>query len=536
MALTAGSRLGPYEIVAPIGAGGMGEVYRAKDTRLDRTVAIKVLSGTLSSDAQARERFEREARAISALDHPNICPLYDVGEQDGCAYLVMPCLDGETLANRLAGSALPVDRALRIAIEICDALDRAHRHGIVHRDLKPGNIMLTKSGAKLLDFGLAKRSVAATPAAGIDVTMAPRGGSGPLTEKGTILGTFHYMAPEQVRGEEADARSDIYALGAVIYEMVSGQRPFDAADTATLIAAILDREPRPLTSVAGLPSRLDRAVRVCLEKDPAERWQSARDLLRELKWIADELNQPAAGIGTTAAFRTATSAPGRFGVSRRAWIAGAVIIGLATLGGFAAWAKYGTAPPVSPVGTPVIVMMDSSHPARVYDPATLKAGGTNADDLTDLLRDLPVELVKETSSTSWRREDQLLRESPSIFLVHRSSFYDATLLGEPALDDKYAGLLYPPAADKLEVLLGYIALANPRTRFVVYSRGSWKTEADKLAWVVGMTQRFPKLKGRLVAYKVPLDRATYRNPQTGAEIKAIVQQQLAAFAVESGGR
>ena len=531
MALAAGSRLGPYEIIGVLGAGGMGEVYRAKDTRLDRTVAIKVLPGTLSADAQARERFEREARAISALDHPNICPLYDVGEQDGCAYLVMPCLDGETLASRLGAGALPLDRALRIAIEICGALDRAHRHGIVHRDLKPGNIMLTKSGAKLLDFGLAKRSVAAAPAAGIDVTMAPRGGSGPLTQKGMILGTFHYMAPEQVRGEEADARSDIYALGAVIYEMVSGQRPFDAADTATLIAAILDRDPRPLSAVAGLPSRLDRAVRVCLEKDSSERWQSARDLLRELQWIADELNEPAwPAVPMTA------PAPRGSRISRRAWIAGVTAIALATFGGLAAWATYGTTASAPPIGTPVIVMMDSSHPARVYDPATLKAGGTNADDLTDVLRDLPVELVKETSSTSWRREDQLLRENPSIFLVHRSCFYDATLLGEPALDEKYAGLLYPPAADKLEVLLGYIALASPGTRFVVYSRGSWKTDADKNAWVVGMTQRFPKLKGRLVAYKVPLDRATYRNPQTGAEIKAIVEQQLAALAAGSGGR
>ena len=187
-------------------------------------------------------------------------------------------------------------------------------------------------------------------------------------------------------------------------------------------------------------------------------------------------------------------------------------------------------------GTPVIVMMDSPHPQRVYDPATLKAGGTNADDLTDLLRDLPVELVKETSSTSWRREDQLLRENPSVFLVHRSAFYDATLLGDPALDEKYGGVIYPQAADKLEVLLGYVALGNPRTRFIVYSRGSWKTDADKDAWVLTMTQRFPQLKGRLVAYKVPLDRTTYRHPQTGAEIKAIVEQQLAALAAGTGRR
>ncbi|MCX6552453.1 MAG: serine/threonine-protein kinase, partial [Acidobacteria bacterium] len=463
----------------------------------------------------------------SAPDHPNICSLYDVGEQGGRVYLVMPCLEGTTLAARLSTAALPLDQALRIAIEICDALDRAHRHGIVHRDLKPGNIMLTKAGAKLLDFGLAKRGGVVSPAAEVTLASAavtsPGGGSGPLTAKGTILGTFHYMAPEQLRGEEADGRSDLYALGAVIYEMVSGQRPFDAADTATLIAAILEREPRPLSGATGLPPRLDLAVRACLEKDPADRWQSARDLLRELRWIADESNHPAA-------VRPAAPVPAGRRVSRRAWMVGCAIAAVAALGGVAGWARFGAAPVPSTSGTPVIVMMDSPHPARVYDPATLKAGGTNADDLTDLLRDLPVELVKETSSTSWHREDQVLRENPALILVHRSCFYDATLLGDPALDNRYAGVIYPHAADKLEVLLGYIALGNPRTRFVVYSRGSWATEAVKDAWVSAMTQRFPRLKGRIVAYKVPLDRATFRDPQTGAEIKAIVSNQLATLA------
>jgi len=522
MSLAPGTRLGPYEILSPLGAGGMGEVYRATDTRLDRVVAIKVLPGGLASDPPSRERFEREARAISAIEHPNICPLYDVGEAEGRAYLVMPCLDGETLACRLERGALPLSQALRIAIEIADALDRAHRLGIVHRDLKPGNIMLTKSGARLLDFGLAKRSVSlsARPAGDLTIEAAP-GRTKALTERGTILGTFHYMAPEQLRGEDADARSDIYALGAVIYEMVSGRRPFVATDTATLIAAILERDAAPLAAAEPLPERLDRAVRACLEKHPADRWQSARDLLRELQWIADESSRPATA---------APAAPAIRGFSGRGWLAAAAVAALAVLGAAVIWTVSGRVPAAGPVAAPIVVMMDSTHPARVYDPATLKAGGTNADDLTDLLRDQPAELLKETASTSWRREDQLLKENPSVFLVHRSCFYDATLLGDPVLDDKYAGLLYPPAADKLEVLLGYLALANPRTRFVVYSRGSWKSDADRDAWVGGMTKRFPQLAGRLVAYKVPLDRATFRHPQTGAEIKAIVVRQLAMVA------
>jgi serine/threonine protein kinase len=274
MALAAGARLGPYEILAPLGAGGMGEVYKAKDTRLDRIVAIKILPERLASDLQFRERFDREARTISHLDHPNICALYDVGEQNGTSFLVMQYLEGETLADRLTKGALPLDQALRIAIDVAGALNVAHRAGIVHRDLKPGNIMLTKAGAKLLDFGLAKtgRSVVA----GAGLSMLPTTPPG-LTVQGTILGTFQYMAPEQLEGHEADARTDIFAFGAVTYEMLTGKRAFAGKSQAMLIAAIMSSEPASTAVDQPLvPPALDRIVRKCLAKDPEARWQTAR--------------------------------------------------------------------------------------------------------------------------------------------------------------------------------------------------------------------------------------------------------------------
>ena len=243
MALSPGTRLGPYEITAQIGAGGMGEVYKAKDTRLDRTVAIKVLPTHVASDPQFRERFEREGKAISQLNHPHICTLYDVGRQDLIDFLVMEYLEGETLADRLVKGALPLDQALTIAIQIANALDTAHRAGIVHRDLKPGNVILTRSGgqsaapiAKLLDFGLAKANSPAVGGAGLSMlpTTPPN-----LTAQGTILGTFQYMAPEQLEGQEADARTDIFAFGAVVYEMVTGKKAFEGKSQASLISSIM---------------------------------------------------------------------------------------------------------------------------------------------------------------------------------------------------------------------------------------------------------------------------------------------------------
>jgi serine/threonine-protein kinase len=264
----------------------MGEVYRAKDTRLNRTVAIKVLPSDAAGDTDRRERFEREAKAISALDHPNICALYDVGEHEGTYFLVMPCLEGQTLADRLTKGALPVDQAIKIAIEIATALDAAHRHGIVHRDLKPGNVMLTKTSVKLLDFGLAKLKKAGGPLtySGMQ-TLAGGSTQAPGTGVGTLLGTMPYMSPEQVEGRDVDARSDIFSLGAVLYEMITGQRAFNGSSPASVIGAILKDYPAPMKSLQPLtPAALDFVVAGCLAKDPDERWQSAADVGRQLKW------------------------------------------------------------------------------------------------------------------------------------------------------------------------------------------------------------------------------------------------------------
>ena len=288
MALTAGKRLGPYEIRDQIGAGGMGEVYRATDTRLDRTVAIKVLPEHLADDPQRRERFEREARAVSSLNHPHICTLHDLGEQDGIHYLVMEYVEGHTLQQRLEKGRLPLDQALEYAIQIADALDKAHRQGVVHRDLKPGNIMLTKSGTKLLDFGLAKLKGDSGTVSPLS-QMPTQDPSAPLTAEGTIIGTLQYMAPEQLEGKEADARTDIFAFGAVVYEMVTGKKAFEGASQASLIGAIMNSEPKPMAELETMtPRSFNRLVLQSLAKDPDERWQTSGDVMRELRWIVGE--------------------------------------------------------------------------------------------------------------------------------------------------------------------------------------------------------------------------------------------------------
>jgi Tol biopolymer transport system component len=326
-----GQRIGPYQLASKIGAGGMGEVYKARDTRLERTVAIKVLTAHVADDPHARERFQREARAVAALNHPHICTLHDVGSQDPSTssgqpmdYLVMEYLNGETLAERFAKGPLPLDRALQYAIQIADALDKAHRQGITHRDLKPANVMLTTVGTKLLDFGLAKLRPAA---AGVVGMSAAANVSPSLTGRGTILGTLQYMAPEQLEGKPADARTDIFAFGALLYEMLTGRRAFEGTSQASLISAILSSDPPPIAVLQPLsPPALNRVVKTCLAKDPDERWQSAHDLTSELKWIAESGSQiavAARGVDTQVRSRARSRLFG--------WIAAAVFL-VTTLG------------------------------------------------------------------------------------------------------------------------------------------------------------------------------------------------------------
>ncbi len=289
MPLALGTRLGPYEIVAPLGAGGMGEVYRARDTRLGRDVAVKVLPAHLSENPEARARFEREARVVSGLGHPHICVLHDIGRQDAIDYLVMELVEGESLADRIARGPLATAEVLRLGAETADALDRAHRAGVVHRDLKPSNVMLSKSGVKLMDFGLARESqrsgVLSVTGSGAGAMSQSPTVATPLTTAGAFVGTSQYMSPEQLEGREADARSDLWALGCVLYEMASGRRPFEGSTPASLISSIMKDEPRSLAELATLaPARLDRVIRACLAKDPEQRWQSAHDLALALRW------------------------------------------------------------------------------------------------------------------------------------------------------------------------------------------------------------------------------------------------------------
>jgi serine/threonine protein kinase/Tol biopolymer transport system component len=428
MSLAAGTRLGPYEIVGPLGAGGMGEVYKARDTRLERTVAIKILPAHAASDPEFRARFEREARTISQLNHPHICTLYDVGRDvpqearsteheaparsteheaprtDPVDFLVMEHLDGETLAARLKKAPLPTGQALEIAIEIADALDKAHRRGIVHRDLKPANIMLTATGSKLLDFGLAKPGVMTTSTVETKLATSPPPGpsmplgtqGGPLTARGSILGTFQYMAPEQIEGAEADARTDIWAFGCLLYEMVTGRRAFEGKSQASLIASILEKQPTPIAELQPMtPPALGRIVRTCLEKNPDDRFQTAHDLGLHLEWIVE---------GGSAAGLPAPVVAHRRRRNRLVFLAAALVFGALTAA-IAWWVK--PAPvvtnvvtrfteqlpedlrftragrrviAVSPDGTKLVYVAGNQlHLRKMNEPAAVPIAGTNVD-------------------------------------------------------------------------------------------------------------------------------------------------------------
>ena len=360
--LTPGTLLGHYKIVAQVGAGGMGEVYRAQDPRLDRDVAIKVLPTELSTDEERRARFEREARAISSLSHPHICTLYDIGDYDGAPFLVMEHLEGETLGTRLArahGRGLPLGEALRIGSELAEALDAAHRQGILHRDLKPANVMLTRTGAKLLDFGVAKltgnggRSASAAASSAFTQTDS-------FTDRGTIIGTWPYMAPEQLEGKPADPRTDLWALGCVLYEMVTGARAFSGDSQASLITAIMEAEPPPLRQVQPLtPPALERLVMRCLAKAPEQRWATAHDLADDLRWIAES-----AGVTTEP---QAAGAPERRSRPRALAWAAFVLVALTGLTAAVVWRLRSAAPPPP---TPIVRSLLSVAPAE-----ELNAGG-----------------------------------------------------------------------------------------------------------------------------------------------------------------
>ena len=370
MTMIAGSKLGPYEILSPLGAGGMGEVYRARDTRLGREVAVKVLPQHLSSNAEVRTRFEREAKTVSSLNHPHICTLFDVGREGDTDYLVMELIEGETLASRLLKGALPTPDTLRIGSEIADALDRAHRAGVVHRDLKPGNVMLTKSGAKLMDFGLARASGLANSSSSIGgLTQSPTVAH-PLTAEGTLVGTFQYMSPEQLEGKEADARSDLWAMGCVLYEMATGKRAFEGKSQASLITSIMGSQPAPISQVAPMtPPALNRLVDACLAKDPADRIQSAHDVKLQLSWVAEGGSQ--AGVPKPVGAR-------RRSRERMAWMSAGIAFAIAATAALLAMRPKPMTPAVHAYLQPPRGVIFSSSTDRPLPIAISRDGSTIA--------------------------------------------------------------------------------------------------------------------------------------------------------------
>ena len=515
--LPPGTRFDAFEIQELLGAGGMGEVYRARDTRLDRTVAIKVLVADLVGNPRVRERFEHEARVVARLAHPNICALYDAGAAmvrgGEVQYLVMELLEGDTLKVRLGRGALPVGQAIRFAAQIAGALAAAHSLGVVHRDLKPANVMVTRAGVKLLDFGLAR--LRGLPAGRPTVAGASEE---IFTEHGIILGTLPYLAPEQVRGYEADARADLFALGAVIHEMVTGEPVFTGGTPAELVAAVLEQDPPPIAQ-RGAPPALARLVAACLAKDPGNRAQSAHDVALELE-----------EIGTHVA-RGATATPSVPVVARSprwhlhaAW-ALAVVLSCLILWWLLPSERALKGPIHSVAATnrqPVLVLMDS--PVRVYDARTRADGGTNADDIGEALRGLPVVTHKESTSAMWHREEEIVRQHPDLVIGQLSCLLDAPSAGSSdALDQHLLDL----ARSRLTLVFAYVAASSSHTRFLVHARGDvWPDPQREAAWVREVVARFPVLEGRLFTMKLEGEQASFREPAVGGALRARVEEIL----------
>jgi serine/threonine protein kinase len=497
--LTAGAQFGPYEIVAPIGSGGMGQVWRAHDSRLKRDVAIKFLAPHLARDEQIRRRFDAEATAVAQLAHPNICRIYDVGD----AYLVMELLAGETLADRLARGPLSIEETVRIGAEIATALAAAHERGIVHRDLKPGNVMLTSQGAKLLDFGLAKTSSSAAERAD-----APTQPATPLTREGTVVGTLQYMAPEQLEGDDVDARTDIFSLGVVLFEMLAGKHPFRRSTPEATVAALLGQSWPALQKFrTDVPPFLERIVRRCVQREPSQRWQSAADLAEMLRWVdPDATSEP-----------LDATPPRRF--RRAAWLVAAavVLLGIAAIPMLMRRGERAV-----PSGPPLVMLVDSTLPERVYSSESGANGATNADDLTDVLRDLPVTLVKENTNALWSREDQVLNENPALIISHRSAF----AAPEAGLTEPELAAMFALSERRVQSFLGYVGLGNPRTKFIIYSR-NWDGVGGEQTWIHRVVARYPHLKGRLATILVTgATEPSFRDPASASRIRQAVIRQL----------
>lgn len=521
--LRAGQMIGHYQILSTLGKGGMGEVYLAQDTKLSRKVALKVLPGAFTRDQERLQRFKQEARATSAMNHPNILTIFEIGEADGRHYITTEFIEGQTLGQRIAAGSLKLGETLNIAEQITSALSAAHGAGIVHRDVKPENIMIRRDGiVKVLDFGLAKL-VQNQP-----LRSGPEDSTRALvkTNTGVVMGTFAYMSPEQARGLSLDARTDIWSLGVVMFQMLTGSNPFSGATSSDTLASILQREPRSLSSFSPeIPEELQWIVTKALTKDFDDRYQTSREMLTDLRrlkqrlGVAAELQRSAApqlSEGSDAKRATSSDAaviPSSRTLSKRRLVWATVLIAMVALVSAIIW--KGRAYWFNNVAqTPVLVLMDSPLPDRVYDPETRKNGGTNADDITDILRDLPIVIEKENTSPLWHREDQVLNQKPSLIVIHRSCFADASLGFDPKSTAKQV------ADKKIESFLGFVSLGNPTTKFLTYTR---RTD-DQGAWVLDLEKRFPQLKDRVFSLIVPggPEHATFRDPET----KEMVRQKV----------
>jgi serine/threonine protein kinase len=509
MSLAPGTRIGPYEVESMIGAGGMGEVYRARDTRLGRAVAIKFTRSDTAEATGARAQFEREGRAIAALNHRRICSVYDVGSFASQNYLVMECLDGETLEQRLRRGRLPLDELFTVAIAVAEGLVAAHRAGIVHRDLKPANVMLTRDGPKLLDFGIARQTFTGAVA---NEQETDKTVTAPSTITGRIVGTIPYMAPEQLEGARTDGRTDVFAFGAMLFEMATGERAFGGVSAASQIAAVLaDTRPHAIHRRPDIPRGLDRVISTCLARDPDDRWQHAADLLRELQWVSEDARDGQ----TIGAHRSRSRTVHIY------WAAALLLVCVPL--GLLWWSASDPAPPRNP--QPVIVLLDSPLPGRVYDPRTEKEGGTNADDVTDVLRRLPVAIRKENTSAVWHREEQVLLENPDLIISHLSCFVDERIAaGDPVVAEHLSDV----AEHRLLLFFAYLAARNPRTHFIAYSRSQFARKGGEAVWLADKEAHLPILRGRLHPMTVPggKERATFRDPSTAELLRTRVRQIL----------
>ena len=530
--LKAGQMIGHYNILSTLGKGGMGEVYLAQDARLGRKIALKFLPNAFTQDQERLRRFEQEARAASSLNHPNILTIHEIGEVEGRRFIATEFVDGEMLRTRIASGPFNTAEVLNIAEQMASALAAAHAAGIVHRDIKPENIMLRQDAlVKVLDFGLAKLTQP-EEAGPEDPTRALI-----KTSAGVVMGTTAYMSPEQARGQAVDARSDIWSLGVVMYEMIAGHAPFAGQTNSDVLVSILEREPKLLTSLsAKVPEALDWIVAKALIKDRDDRYQTARELLTDIRRLKQRLeltteverstapesaNSSAGNFITQASLNVSGTSPGHVQSSRRTRLLRLLpfALALALVGELVIWrSSTSWFKRSGPSGPPVIVLMDSPLPDRVYDPETRKKGGTNADDITDVLRDLPVVIEKENTSALWHREEQVLQQNPTLILMHRSCFADADAPFDPQSN------AIQVADSKIDGFLGYVSLGNPATKFLIYTR----RPDDKGAWAADLEKRFPQLKGRVFTMSVPggLEHATFRDATTAQALRQQVQAIL----------